>query len=46
MELLKNTDMRVLDICYGTGLNNVNYFNKLFRKWAGVNPLAYRKKSK
>lgn len=46
MELLKNTDMRVLDICYETGFNNINYFNKLFRKWAGVNPLAFRNKSK
>ncbi|MEN6315305.1 MAG: AraC family transcriptional regulator [Clostridiaceae bacterium] len=43
MELLKNTDMRVLDICYEVGFNNVNHFNKLFRKSEGITPLAFRR---
>lgn len=43
MELLKSTDMRVLDICYEVGFNNVNHFNKLFRKSEGITPLAFRK---
>jgi len=46
MELLKNTDMRVLDICYEVGFNNVNHFNKLFRKCEGVTPLAFRRNDK
>lgn len=44
MEILKNTDKRVVDICYETGFNNVNHFNRLFRQQTGIAPLAYRKK--
>lgn len=45
MEILKNTDKRVVDICYETGFNNVNHFNRLFRQQIGMAPLAYRKKA-
>lgn len=44
MEILKKTDKRVVDICYETGFNNVNHFNRLFRQHVGMAPLAYRKK--
>jgi AraC-like DNA-binding protein/quercetin dioxygenase-like cupin family protein len=43
MELLRNTDKRVLEICYETGFRNVNHFNRLFRQKTGVSPLSYRK---
>ena len=43
MELLRNTDERVIDICYETGFRNVNHFNRLFRQQTGVSPLLYRK---
>lgn len=43
MELLRNTDERVLDICYEVGFRNVNHFNRLFRHKTGVSPLMYRK---
>lgn len=45
MNLLKNSDKRVLDICYEVGYNNVNHFNRLFRQQTGTTPLAYRKKA-
>lgn len=44
MELLKQTDRQVVEICNDVGFNNVNYFNKLFRQKVGVSPLAYRKR--
>lgn len=43
MEMLKTTDMRVLDISCDIGFNNVNHFNKVFRQQTGVTPLQYRK---
>jgi AraC-like DNA-binding protein len=43
MEMLKTTDMRVLDISCNIGFNNVNHFNKVFRQQTGVTPLQYRK---
>jgi len=42
MELLISTDMRVLDISFEIGFNNVNHFNKVFRQKTGVTPLQYR----
>ncbi len=44
MELLKTTDLRVLDICHEVGFNNVNHFNRLFGQKTGASPLMYRKK--
>lgn len=44
MELLRTTDKRVLDICLEVGFNNVNHFNKLFKRSVGVSPLQYRKR--
>jgi len=43
IEMLKTTDMRVLDISCETGFNNVNHFNKVFRQQTGVTPRQYRK---
>lgn len=43
MELLRNTDKRVVDICYETGFNNVNHFNRLFKQQTGLSPLEFRK---
>lgn len=45
MELLRNTNERVIDICCEVGFNNVNHFNKLFRQIVGVSPLAFRKRT-
>lgn len=43
-ELLKNTDMKVLDICYESGFRNVNHFNRMFRQIVGISPTEFRKK--
>lgn len=44
LELLKNTDKRVLDICYEVGFRNINHFNRMFRQLMGVSPMEYRKR--
>ncbi len=43
MQLLRETDERVLDICYKVGFNNVNHFNRMFRQHTGMSPRNYRK---
>lgn len=43
-ELLKSKPhMRIIDICYHVGYNNVNHFNKVFRLETGISPSLYRK---
>lgn len=45
-ELLRTSpDIRIIDICYQIGYNNVNYFNKMFRRETGISPSQYRKKT-
>lgn len=43
MELLKNTDMRVIDIASRVGFENVTNFNRVFKKLIGISPVRYRK---
>lgn len=43
LELLKNTNDKVVDICYSVGFNNINHFNRMFKQNVGMSPLAYRK---
>ena len=38
------TDKRIKDIAFSVGYNNVSYFNRIFKKYTGVSPLAYRRK--
>ncbi len=35
----------VTEACYGSGFENLSYFNKTFKKLAGENPSAFRKRS-
>jgi len=42
-EALRNTDKRVIDICYESGFRNVNHFNRIFRQLTGMSPQQYRK---
>jgi len=42
MELLKTTERRVVDICYDSGFNNINHFNRTFKSIVGVSPTQYR----
>lgn len=43
-QLLTETDMNVLQICFACGFNNISNFNKAFKKSMNVSPLIYRKK--
>ena len=43
IDLLKFTpDIRITDVCYTVGFNNVNYFNRVFRQITGVSPGRYK----
>jgi AraC-like DNA-binding protein/mannose-6-phosphate isomerase-like protein (cupin superfamily) len=46
MELLKNTNKRVIDICMEAGFNSVDHFCRLFKQFTGISPLKYRKEFK
>ncbi|ULQ51803.1 AraC family transcriptional regulator [Flavihumibacter fluvii] len=37
-------DMSVTDACYESGFENLSHFNKTFKKFAGENPTAFKKK--
>lgn len=46
-ELLKSKpNMRVIDICFSAGFNNINHFNRVFRQITGLTPTAFRKSRK
>lgn len=42
-ELLKTTNMKIVQICEKTGFSNVSYFCQSFREYCGVSPEKYRK---
>lgn len=41
--LLKNTDLKIEDIAWQVGYENISYFYKLFQKEMGISPRHYRK---
>lgn len=41
--LLKETDMKIIDIAEDIGYSDIKFFNKLFRKITGKTPSQYRK---
>lgn len=41
--LLRQTNMSVQEISYWLGYDDTSYFTKVFKKWEGMLPLAYRK---
>ena len=43
MDLLKNTDLLVAEVCYDSGFQNVNHFNRTFKSAAGLSPSEFRK---
>lgn len=43
-ELLRHTNLRLLDIASLTGFEDQSYFTKVFRRMTGISPLAYRQK--
>lgn len=44
-QLLKSSNLSVLDISAQVGFNNVTYFNRQFRKQTGLSPRDYRSKN-
>lgn len=46
IELLKSTDLLIIDIAEKTGFNSVSLFNRTFKKTTGKTPKEYRNKIK
>lgn len=46
MELLRTTDSCITEIASSVGFENISYFNRSFRRFAGVSPTMYRSKSR
>lgn len=42
-DLLKTTDLKVYEICERIGYNNVEHFNRMFKRLTGSSPGSYRK---
>lgn len=42
-ELLKETDMSIMDVCLESGFNNMGNFINTFKKQTGLTPMKYRK---
>lgn len=42
IRLLQNPSATVTDVCYTVGFNDQSYFTRLFRRYVGVSPSAYR----
>jgi AraC-like DNA-binding protein len=42
MELLKQSDYSVSDICFQVGFNDTSHFTKTFKKHTKQSPLSYR----
>ena len=43
-ELLKNTNLRITEICKKIGYDSASYFNTIFRQVYGITPAQYREK--
>ena len=44
--LLETTDMSIREIAVKVGVNNISYFNKIFKKKFNLTPKEYRKNLK
>lgn len=40
--LLETSKTSITDICYEVGFNNIEYFDRVFKKYKGFTPLKYR----
>ena len=43
LKLLNTTDIQIQDIAYYVGIEDVNYFTRIFKKKIGVSPTEYKK---
>lgn len=46
MDLLRDTDGLIVDICYECGFQSVNHFNRMFKSLVGTSPREYRKRKR
>lgn len=44
--LLKTTDLKIYEICESIGYNNVEHFNRMFKRLTDVSPSVYRRNEK
>jgi AraC-like DNA-binding protein len=44
IEMMKNSDMKILEIAYESGFNSKTTFNTAFKKFTGSTPSEYKKK--
>jgi AraC-like DNA-binding protein len=42
-KMLMNDELSISEICYDSGFNNLNHFNRQFKKITGFTPSGYRK---
>ncbi|MBO9605835.1 MAG: helix-turn-helix transcriptional regulator [Paenibacillaceae bacterium] len=43
MRLIRESDMKIIDIFLSAGFNHIGHFNRMFRKMTGVTPSQYRR---
>lgn len=43
--MLLNTNLHIIDICYEIGYDSVEFFNRTFKRLCGMTPTEYRRKS-
>lgn len=43
MQLIRDSDMKIIDIFMSVGFNHIGHFNRMFRKITGVTPSQFRK---
>ncbi|HHV96059.1 MAG TPA: helix-turn-helix transcriptional regulator [Clostridiaceae bacterium] len=43
IDLMKDPNLSITDICYTVGFNDTAYFSKIFKKHTGISPSQYRK---
>jgi AraC-like DNA-binding protein len=43
-KMLMNNELSIAQVCFDSGFNNLNHFNRQFRKITGITPSSYRKK--
>ncbi len=41
--LLSGSPLRITEVCYEVGYNDISYFNRIFRRYVGMTPSTYRK---
>ena len=46
VKLLQNPSASITDVCYTVGFNDLSHFTRIFRRYIGVAPSAYRKNLK